>query len=64
MKISSFSRFEEMDTENGTCFPIHFVVFVSLQVSSWRQIDSKSSFAKILKSFCSFVYLLPKEFSL
>ena len=37
-----------MDTEIGTCLPIHVVVFVSLKDSSWTQIDSKSNFAKFL----------------
>ena len=47
--------FEEMDTDNVTCFPIQFVVFVSLKVSSWTEIDSKSKIAKFLKSFRSLV---------
>ena len=60
-EIGSSARFEEMDTEIGTCFPIQVVVFVSLKVSSWTPIDSKSSIAKFLKSFCSLVYLILKE---
>ena len=54
-KISSSSRFEEMDTDIETCFPIEVVVFVSLNVSSWTQISSKSNFAKFLNTFCSLV---------
>ena len=46
MKISSSTRFEETDTVFGTCFPNQVVVFVSLKVSSWIQIDSKSNIAK------------------
>ena len=44
-KTGSSPRCEETDTEISRCFPIHVVVFVSLKVSSRRQIDSKSNFA-------------------
>ena len=64
MKIGSSTRFEEMDTNIGTCLPIQIVVFVSLKVSFGTQIDSKSKIAKLLKSFCSLVHLIPKESSL
>ena len=57
-------RFEEMDTDVGTCFAIQVVLFVSLQVCCWTQIDSKSNVAKFLKSFRSLVYLILKESSL
>ena len=40
-KIGSGFRFDEIETDIGTYFPIHFVVSVSLYVSSLRQIDSK-----------------------
>ena len=52
MKIGPSTRFEEMDTDIGTCFPIQVVVFVSRKVSSGTQIGSKSNIAKFLKSFC------------
>ena len=63
-KIGSAIRFEEMDTEIWTCFPIQVVLFVSLRVSSWTQIESKSKIAKFLKSFCSLMYCIPKGSSL
>ena len=47
-KNGSSTRFEEMETEMGTCFPIHVVVFVSLEDFSWTNIDSKSNIAKFL----------------
>ena len=37
-----------METDMGTCFPIH-VVFVPLKDSSWTQIDSKSNIAKFFE---------------
>ena len=55
MKTGFSTRFEVIDTDTGTCFPIQVVVIVSLKVSSWTQIDSKSNIAKFLKSFCSLV---------
>ena len=51
--IAPFKRFEGMETELGICFPIHFVVLVSLKLSSCTQIESKSNIAKFLKSVCS-----------
>ena len=63
-KIGSFTRFEEMETEMGICFPIQFVVSVSLKLYSCTQIDSKSNIAKFLKSVCSWVYSIAKESSL
>ena len=62
-KIGSSTRFEEIDTDIGTCLPIQVVVILSLKVSS-TQTDSESKTAKFLKSFCSLVYLIPKESSL
>ena len=52
-KIGSFTRFEEMETEVGIRFPIHFIVLVSLKPHSCTQIDSTSNIAKFLKSVCS-----------
>ena len=40
-----------MDTEIGTCLPIHVLVFVSLKESFWTQIDSKSNIATFLSFF-------------
>ena len=63
-KLGSSTRFQEMDTDIWTCFLIQIVVFVNLTVSFWTETDSKSVIAKYLKSFCSLVYLIPKESSL
>ena len=40
--MGSGIRFDEIETDIGTSFPTHFVVLVSLYVSSLTQIDSKS----------------------
>ena len=64
MKIGSSTRFEEIDTDIGTCFLIQVVVFVSLKSSSWTQIDSRSNIAFFFNSFYSLVYLIPNESSL
>ena len=45
-KIGSSTRFEEMDRDVGTCFPIQIVVFVSPKVAFWTKIYSKSNIAK------------------
>ena len=42
-----------MKTELGICFPIHFMLSVSLYESSITQLDSQTIFAKILGSFWS-----------
>ena len=47
--MGSSTRFEEVDTNIGTCFLIHVVAFVSLEVSSWTQIDSNSNISKFLE---------------
>ena len=49
-KIGSSTNFEETEVE--TIFPIHIVVFVSLDDSSWTQLESELNFVKILKSLC------------
>ena len=36
------TKFEELDTEIRTCFPIHVVVLMPLNVSAETQIVSKS----------------------
>ena len=50
-KLGSGIRFDEIEIDIGTCFPIHFVVSVSLYVSSLTQIDLKSKTAKFLNIF-------------
>ena len=62
--IGSFTRFEEMETEMGTGFPVHFVKSVSLKLSCFTQTDSKSKKAKFLKTVCSLVKSIQKEFNL
>ena len=44
-------RFEDIETDIGTCLPIHVVVSVFLNFSSGKQIDSKSRTARLAKSF-------------
>ena len=50
-KFGSLTMFENVDTDIGTCFPIHVVVFVSLKVFSWTQIVSKSNIANFENFF-------------
>ena len=50
-KMGSGIRFDETETDIGTCFPIHFAVSVALYVSSLTQIDSKSKTAKFSTTF-------------
>ena len=61
MKFGSFRRFEEMETEMGICFPIHFVVSVPWSFLLARKLilSWKVEF-KFLKSLCSLVYSIPK----
>ena len=63
-KIGVSMRLDDMETDIGTCFPIHLVVAVSLNCSSLTQMDSKSKTAKFLNRLCSFVYGIAKESSL
>ena len=60
-KNGSGIRFDEIETEIGTCFLIHLVVSVPLYVSSFTQIDSKSKMAKFLNNFWSSLYGITKE---
>ena len=60
-KMGSGLRFAEIETDIGTCFPIYFVIAVSLYVSSLTQIDSKSKTAKILNNFRSSLYGVLRE---
>ena len=52
-KIGSWIKFDEMQTDIGICFPIHFVVFISLYEPGLTQSGSKSEAAKLLNNFCS-----------
>ena len=55
--MGSGIKFDEIETDMGTCFPIHVVVSVYLyEFASLTQMDSKSNFAKFLNSFCSLLY--------
>ena len=51
-KIGSWIKFDEMQTDIGTCFPIHFVVSISLYEPCLTRIGSKSEAAKLLNNFC------------
>ena len=51
--MGSSIRFDDIETEMGTCFPIQVVVCVSFSSSVGTQIDSKSKIARFLKSFLS-----------
>ena len=50
-KMGFSIKLDEIETDIGTCFPIHFVVSVSLYVSFLTQMDSKSKTAKFLNNF-------------
>ena len=54
--MGSVIKFDEIETDTGTCFPIHVVVSVCLYDSSLTQMDSKSNIAKFLNIFYSFLY--------
>ena len=54
--IGMAKRFEDIETDTGTCLPIQVVVSVFSSFSSGIQIDSKSKTARLLKSFSSSVY--------
>ena len=49
-KMGSGIGFDEIETDMGTSFPIHFVVSVSLYDFLLTQIDSKSKTAKFLNN--------------
>ena len=51
--MGSSIRFDDIETEIGTCFPIQVVVCVSFNSSVGTQIDSKSKIARLLKSLLS-----------
>ena len=44
-EIGSSIRFEDIDTEIGTCFPIQVVALVAFSSSVGTHIDSKSKMA-------------------
>ena len=54
--MGSGIKFNEIESDMGTCFPIQVVVSVCLYESSLTQMDSKSKSAKFLKIFSSFLY--------
>ena len=55
--MGSGIKFDKIETDMGTCFPIHVVVSVCLyEFASLTQMDSKSNIAKFLNSFCSLQY--------
>ena len=51
IQMASGIRFDEIETDVGTCFLIHLVVSVSVYVSSLTQLDSKSKTTKFLNNF-------------
>ena len=59
-KIDSFTRFEEMDKDIGTCFLIQVVLFV-FKVLLLETNRFKVDYCWSLKGFCSLVYLIPKR---
>ena len=61
LKNGCFTRSEEMETEMGKCFPIHFVLSMSFKLSFCTQIDSKSNISMVLKSVGSLVCSIPKK---
>ena len=63
-KTGTSTRFNEMETDIGTCLSKHVAVFVSLKFSYLTQLDLNSIVAKLVKSFRLLVYLIPKESSL
>ena len=52
-KMSSSTRFDVIETEIGTCFPIQIVVCVSFSYSVGTQNDSILKTARLLKSLLS-----------
>ena len=56
-KLGSRISLTEMESDFDSCLPIHFVVSVSMQVSSWKQTDSISKLERfaILSNFCSYL---------
>ena len=55
-KMGSGIMFDEIETDIGTCFPIHFVVLVPSYVSSLTQLDSKSKTVMFQNKFSSSLY--------
>ena len=49
----SSNRFDDKETEMGTCFPIQVEVCVTFSSSVGTQMDSKSKNARLLKSLLS-----------
>ena len=51
-KIGSSCKFEDIETEIGTCFPIQVVVSVTFNSSVVTQINSKSKIATLVNKLC------------
>ena len=49
------SKFDEIDTDMGSCFPIQVIVSVGFSSSDGTQIDSKSKIATFSNKFYSLV---------
>ena len=69
-KMASGIKFDEIETDMSTCFPIHVVVSVCFyEFASLKQTDSKSNNAKFLKCFVISIWdiecfqLVKKRFS-
>ena len=62
--IGMVIRFEDIETDMGTCLPIQVVVSLFLNFPSGIQIDSKSKTARLVKSLWSSVYWISNESSL
>ena len=56
------SKLDEIDTNMGSCFPIHVVVSVGFSSSDGRQNYSKSKMATLLKKACSLLHSILKPF--
>ena len=55
--MGSGIKFDEIETDMGTCSLIDVVVSVCLyEFASLTQMDSKSNIAKFLNRFCSLLY--------
>ena len=59
-KMGSGITFDEIETDIRTCFAMHFVVSVSLYVSSFTQIESKSkNFQTTFDPICMEYWTIP-----
>ena len=53
-KMVLSSKFDEIDTDMGSCFPIQVIVLVGFSSSDGTQIGSKSKIATFLNKPCFF----------